>query len=155
MNIGNILWRLVVIAFGLLVALAGSAGMLIAAFGGRAFSSVEASRPFSAFLHVIDAVFLLVGLAGASLPVWLVAVLVGEALAWRRLVYYLATGAVSGGLAAVVPGAVPASHDLALSVATGLAAGLIYWAIAGRRAGAWGPEKPGSGAPSAPNDPTP
>jgi len=33
------------------------------------------------------------------------------------------------------PGATPATPDLMLSVATGLLAGLIYWAIAGRRDG--------------------
>ncbi|MDR3376773.1 MAG: hypothetical protein P4L98_23895 [Ancalomicrobiaceae bacterium] len=153
MHLGRILGRLVVVTFGLLIALAASTSLLIATFGARAITSVEASRPLSALMHVVEAVYLVVGLAGASLPIWLVAVLLGEAFAWRRLGYYLATGAVSGALAAVVPGAVPATQDLTLSLATGLLAGLIYWLIAGRRAGAWSRAGGQPGAPSTPDGP--
>lgn len=155
MQIARILGRLVVVTLGLLIALIASTALVLATLGGRALASAEASRPFTALMHVIEAAFLFVGLAGASLPVWLVAALLGEALAWRSLYYYLATGAVSGGLAAVIPGAVPGTQDLTLSLATGLVAGLIYWAIAGRRAGAWGNDVRRSGPPPAPGSSAP
>jgi len=79
----------------------------------------------------------------AFVPV-LVVVLVGEAFALRSVLYYAATGALVGivsDLSLRGWDAMPlrsdafARHELEIMAAAGIAAGFVYWAIAGRSAG--------------------
>ena len=69
----------------------------------------------------------------------LVAVILAEAFAWRSVFYYLAVGAAIG-LAAdrlsdfIGPVEVAARRPV-IYLAAGFVAGIVYWAIAGRRAG--------------------
>lgn len=86
----------------------------------------------------------------AVLPALLVIVL-GEALELRSALYYAAAGAVVAALAYLSAGSWDtlslsvdgfARRELEVMAGAGIAAGFVYWAIAGRNAGRWrrGPE---------------
>lgn len=71
----------------------------------------------------------------------LVAVVIGEGLSIRSVVYYALAGAAAMGAIPILAAqgtaqvnALPASDYFILFIASGLGAGLTYWAIAGRRA---------------------
>lgn len=76
----------------------------------------------------------------ALLPVT-AAIAVAEAFAWRSVLFYAAVGLALALWASF--GFEPAGPEEAfarereISAAAGIAAGLVYWAVAGRRAGAW------------------
>jgi hypothetical protein len=85
---------------------------------------------------------------GAFLPT-LIAVALAEALAIRSALVYALTGAVimligyySAGFASAFSESIDApppliSREAEIAAAVGVVFGLTYWAIAGRRAGAW------------------
>ena len=72
-------------------------------------------------------------------------VIAGEALALRSPLFYAALGGAglvalyyALGLADRGPGGgIPAGRDLEIMAGAGIAGGFVYWAIAGRTAGAW------------------
>ena len=84
--------------------------------------------------------------AAAALPA-LVLIVFAEAARMRSLLFYGVAGAVVG-LAAYfgsdissrlenTTDVVPVGHALQLAAAAGIIGGLVYWLIAGRKAGAW------------------
>lgn len=74
-----------------------------------------------------------------------IAILLTEAFGWRWLVLYAVAGAAIGLFCASSMGFVewrpdvdlPRMDNTELMAAAGIAAGFVYWLIAGRRAGAW------------------
>ncbi len=82
--------------------------------------------------------------ASATLPA-LIAVILTEGFAWRSIVVYAAAGGVMAlalgyrfDMASYVNEAGRSlAHDREVLAAAGIAGGLIYWLVAGRRAGAW------------------
>lgn len=89
----------------------------------------------------------LVGVMVAGFPtvgfifVFAVAIIASEAWSLRGVALWIIVGGLAGlGLAmplGMAPGAADGAPDLVPMVAAGFAAGLLYWLIAGRKAGAW------------------
>jgi hypothetical protein len=75
----------------------------------------------------------------------MIAILLTEAFGWRYLVLYAVAGAGIGLFCASSLGFIewrpdielPRMGNTELMAAAGIAAGFVYWLIAGRRAGAW------------------
>jgi hypothetical protein len=99
--------------------------------------------PAAALWVVIGAATVFIG-AVALLPSFLIIAL-AEGFAWRSAIFY----GVLGGIVALAltygnefarfldtPGGVLA-HQREVFAASGIAGGLVYWAFAGRKAGAW------------------
>ncbi len=76
----------------------------------------------------------------AFLPA-MIGILFAEAFAWRSMLFY----AIAGGTGGLVYGLTfpdgmstdYANRTTEMTAAAGIAAGLVYWLVAGRRAGAW------------------
>ena len=76
-----------------------------------------------------------------------IAILITEAFGWRWLVLYAVAGAAIGVSCAYwagfiewspeVSAGLPRTGNTELMAAAGIAAGFVYWLIAGRRAGGW------------------
>jgi hypothetical protein len=142
----SLLGRIVVIFFAFIVAT--MAAGIVLAIGIISPDWVGAdSDPFERVSFFIFAFFAtsFVG-AAATLPA-LVLIVFAEAARMRSLLYYGVAGAVVG-LAAYfgsdvsarlenTTDVVPVGHALQLAAAAGIIGGLVYWLIAGRRAGAW------------------
>jgi hypothetical protein len=142
----SLLGRIVVIFFTFIVAT--MAAGIVLAIGIISPDWVGAdSDPFERVSFFIFAFFAtsFVG-AAATLPA-LVLIVFAEAARMRSLLYYGVAGAVVG-LAAYfgsdvsarlenTTDVVPVGHALQLAAAAGIIGGLVYWLIAGRRAGAW------------------
>lgn len=77
----------------------------------------------------------------AVLPAFL-AIAVGEAFAWRSLLYYFLAGGLIALLADQMSDLVVETsfhgQRTVIMLASGFVGGFVYWAIAGRRAGDWG-----------------
>jgi hypothetical protein len=73
--------------------------------------------------------------------VFAVAIVASEAWSLRAVALWIVVGGLAGlGLSMPVgmtPGPADAAPDLVPMIAAGFAAGLLYWLIAGRKAGAW------------------
>ena len=88
---------------------------------------------------VFVAAMIIVGTA--ALPALLVIAL-AEGFAWRSVVVY---GALGGVLALALTYGIdfagylrgPVAHEREVLAASGIAGGLVYWALAGRKAGSW------------------
>ena len=132
--------RALIVIFAFLVAAFAAAmvitlGMLIEWEG-----LVLADNPFGAWAVFGLYSFFLSGMG--LLPAFIIIVL-AESFAVRSVLFY----AIAGGLGLVAlyygvgfpdqPGSVPMRRELEIMAAAGIAAGFVYWAIAGRKAGAW------------------
>lgn len=83
-------------------------------------------------------------IAGVAMVPSLLVIALAEGFAWRSVIFY---GALGGVLALAVsygidfgrylgaPDVFP--HQREVLAASGIAAGLVYWLVAGRKAGAW------------------
>jgi hypothetical protein len=138
--------RLFLIVFAFMVACA-AAGLTMA-FGVMApdFRGLD-SDPFERIIFFTVA-FFATSYAGATalLPAF-IGIVLAEAARLRSLLYYGGVGALIG-LAAYYSADIasmleettdipPVGHSLELAAAAGIVAGVVYWLIAGRRAGAW------------------
>jgi hypothetical protein len=142
----SLLGRIIVIFFAFIVAT--MAAGIVLAIGIISPDWVGAdSDPFERVSFFMFAFFAtsFVG-AAATLPA-LVLIVFAETARMRSLLYYGIAGAVVG-LAAYfgsdvfgrlenTTDVVPVGHALQLAAAAGIIGGLVYWLIAGRRAGAW------------------
>src|SRR5476651_1090298 len=142
----SVLGRLIVIFFGLILAIMAAGIALAIGIISPDWASSD-SDPFERVSFFIFAFFAtsFVG-AAATLPA-LVLIVFAEAARMRSLLYYGVAGAVVR-LAAYfgsdvsarlenTTDVVPVGHALQLAAAAGIIGGLVYWLIAGRRAGAW------------------
>lgn len=82
-----------------------------------------------------------------SLVIAAAAIVIAEAARLRSWLYYAAAGLLSAGyalstLAPAAPEANGTLRETAVFVAAGLAGGLVYWLVAGRRAGIRAPRGP-------------
>ena len=142
----SVIGRLIVIFFGLILAIMAAGIALAIGIISPDWTGVD-SDPFERVSFFVFAFFAtsFVG-AAATLPA-LVLILFAEAARMRNLLYYGVAGAVVG-LAAYFGSDVssrlenttdvtPVGHTLQLAAAAGILGGLVYWLIAGRKAGAW------------------
>jgi hypothetical protein len=76
----------------------------------------------------------------AFLPA-MIGILFAEAFAWRSVLFYTIAGGIGGLVYGLTfPDGVStdyAQRTTEITAAAGVAAGLVYWLVAGRRAGAW------------------
>ena len=140
-SLGRIIW--VVIA----LALAGIAGVVVLGLVGleRVTAAMhEAPEASSEIMHWMDMAGLLFGLSqwGMALSVVpaILVVVVGEFGRIRSLVYWVAAGGGAAAAAPVLNGladaapemAIPGTALLPILATAGFAAGVVYWALAGR-----------------------
>ncbi|MEZ5922791.1 MAG: hypothetical protein R3D57_00230 [Hyphomicrobiaceae bacterium] len=139
-SIGRVIW----VALALVIAVL--AGAVVLGFVGlerftAAMHDAEPSSPLNQWMDLAD-VLLRVTEWGAALSILpaVVAVVIGELARIRSLVYWVAAGGVAAvampilhGLAAPDPSlAVPATALMQILATAGFAAGIVYWALAGR-----------------------
>ena len=142
----SLLGRIIVICFAFIVASTVAGIALAIGIISPDWAGAD-SDPFERISFFAFAFFAtsFVG-AAATLPA-LVLIVLAEAARMRSLLYYGVAGAVVG-LAAYfgsdissrlenTTDVVPVGHALQLAAAAGIIGGLVYWLIAGRRAGAW------------------
>ncbi|HEY0223293.1 MAG TPA: hypothetical protein VGC38_02130 [Pseudolabrys sp.] len=142
----SLVWRIVVIFFALILASMAAGIALAIGIISPDWTGAD-SDPFERVSFFVFAFFAtsFVG-AAATLPA-LVLIVYAEAARMRSILYYGVAGAVVG-LAAYFGSDVsgrldnttdvtPVGHALQLAAAAGIIGGLVYWLVAGRRAGVW------------------
>jgi hypothetical protein len=142
----SLLGRIIVIFFALIVASMAAGLALAIGIISPDWAGAD-SDPFERVSFFVLAFFAtsFVG-AAATLPA-LVLIVFAEAARMRSFLYYGVAGAVVG-LASYFGSDVssrlenttdvtPVGHALQLAAAAGIIGGIVYWLIAGRRAGAW------------------
>ena len=142
----SLLGRIIVIFFALIAASMAAGIALSIGIISPDWAGVD-SDPFERITFFVFAFFAtsFIG-AAAALPA-LVLILFAEAMRMRSLLFYGVAGAVVG-LAAYfgsdisarldnTTDMVPVGHALQLAAAAGIIGGLVYWLIAGRKAGVW------------------
>jgi hypothetical protein len=145
------LGRTFVILFACFVAgFAGSVVVTVAALYPAVSNLVVDPFAETAFGYMVAFGALFLSLF-AVLP-WLLVIILGECLSIRSLLFYAGTGgalsfllymnASSWSMLAIAVDGF-ARRELEIMVAGGIVAGCVYWAIAGRKAGAWRFNSPG------------
>jgi hypothetical protein len=142
----SLLGRIVVIFFALILASMAAGVALSVGIISPDWAGAD-SDPFERITFFVFAFFAtsFVG-AAAALPA-LALIVFAEAARMRSVLFYGVAGAVVG-LAAYfgsdissrldnTTDVVPVGHALQLAAAAGIIGGLVYWLIAGRKAGAW------------------
>jgi hypothetical protein len=142
----SLIGRIIVIFFAFMVAAMAAGIVLAIGIVGPDWAGADAD-PFErvTFFFVSFVATSFAG-AAATLPA-LVLIVFSEIARMRSFIYYGVAGAVVG-LAAYfgsdvssrldnTTDMVPVGHALQLAAAAGIIGGLVYWLIAGRRAGAW------------------
>lgn len=137
--------RLIIICIAFLAASLAAGFVVVLAVMYPEWSSLDLGpMDRDAFAVVIGFGFIFVS-GFAALPA-LIMVLVTEAFSIRSLLFYAVGGALFGlGVYLAFTQFDPASmsfvgverRELEIMAGAGIVAGLVYWAIAGRRAGAW------------------
>jgi hypothetical protein len=140
-----LIWRLIVIFFAFLVASLAAGIVVVVAVMYPEWSSLELGPVDRDTLAVVTGFGFIFVSGFAFLPAVVMA-LVTEAFAIRSMVFYALGGALFGlGLyLAFTPFDTAAMtfvgidrRELEVMTGAGIVAGLVYWLIAGRRAGAW------------------
>lgn len=138
---GRLVWRMIVVPFGYLVAVAVAVSLISTVSMVRAYGPVAddpALVGMTGMVVAADAAVLLWVLGGAALLPALAAAALAEAFSIRGWIYFaLASIAVAGVVDYaldydVVPGL---PGDVATGTAAALGAGMAYWLVAGRGAG--------------------
>jgi len=141
----SLLWRLIVIFFAFLAASFAAGVVVVVAVMYPELSSLDLG-PVDRDALAVMAGFGFVFVSGFALLPALIMALVTEAFAIRSLLFYALGGALFGlGVyLAYTPFDTTAMsfagvdrRELEVMTGAGIVAGLVYWAIAGRRAGAW------------------
>lgn len=134
-----LLGRIFVILFALFCASVAASAVLTVAVLSREWNDLLQLSWETGSLAVVVGLGGMVISAVALVPV-LVAVGFAEAFSWRSVLFYAGLGlalglwAYFGGYDLVDTGI---SRDTEISAAAGIVGGLVYWLIAGRRAGVW------------------
>ena len=136
-----VIWRFFVIVFAFgCASLAAAATIIIGAVATAQFEP-PFDQPEMALLWIVT---LATGFGVAFLAFLpaLIAILLAENFAWRSVLFYALAGAAIGLFYGfVLPTESPSPFYIARSseliAGAGIAAGLVYWLIAGRNAGAW------------------
>jgi hypothetical protein len=142
----SVLGRIIVIFFALIFATMAAGLALAIGIISPDWAGAD-SDPFERVSFFVFAFFATSFVGAAATVPALVLIVFAEAARMRSLLYYGVGGAVVG-LAAYfgsdissrlenTTDVVPVGHALQLAAAAGIIGGLIYWLIAGRRAGAW------------------
>jgi hypothetical protein len=146
--IGRLLLRFILVPLGAVMALA-AAGALIAISQWNAFEAVLAADPQAQEDYVVA--FVVAGpLLFSLMSSWahytfvpaLAGVLLAEAFAIRSILFHAANGAVCALIGWSLTGDLRDEYFLSnptILVAAGIAAGFVYWLIAGSTAGFWKP----------------
>jgi hypothetical protein len=141
----SLLWRLIVIAFAFLAASFAAGVVVVVAVMYPELSSLDLG-PVDRDALAVMAGFGFIFVSGFALLPALIMALVTEAFTIRSLLFYALGGALFGlGVyLAYTPFDTTAMsfagvnrRELEVMTGAGIVAGLVYWAIAGRRAGAW------------------
>jgi hypothetical protein len=136
-----LLGRILVILFALFCASLAASAVLTVAVLAREWNDLLLLSYETGALAVVIGLGGVIVSAVFLLPVAAV-IAVAEAFAWRSVLFYAALGLVLAlwtylgnfELATAEAGLVQTGE---ISAAAGIAGGLVYWALAGRRAGAW------------------
>jgi hypothetical protein len=157
--IGRLLLRFILVPLGAVMALA-AAGALIAVAQWNAFEAVLAADPPAQedyFVALVVAGPLLFSLMSSwahyTFVPALAGVLLAEAFAIRSVLFHAGNGAVCALIGWSLTGNLRDQHFLSnptVLVAAGIAAGFVYWLVAGWTAGFW---KPLGAAHAAPREP--
>jgi hypothetical protein len=141
----SLLWRIIVIFFAFLVASFAAGALVVVAIMYPAFSDLDLG-PMDRDVVTVATGFGFVFASGFAFLPALVMALVTEAFSIRSIVFYAAAGALFGlGVYLAFTRFDPSAmtfigvdrRELEVMTGAGIAAGLVYWAIAGRRAGMW------------------
>ena len=141
----SLVWRLIVIVFAFLVASFAAGVVVVVAVMYPQLSSLDLG-PMDRDAFAVAAGFGFVFVSGFALLPAMIMALVTEAFAIRSIVFYALGGALFGlGVylaftqfdAAAMSFVGVDRRELEVMTGAGIVAGLVYWAIAGRRAGAW------------------
>jgi len=131
-------FRFFVIAFGYLFgALAAGAVLIIATLpAGSLDGHLDHADWLILWWAILTSAAIVAALA--FLPA-MVVILIAESLALRSLFFYALSGGVGGLLYGLTfpASAPPYDRTAQITFAAGVAAGLIYWLVAGRTAGLW------------------
>jgi hypothetical protein len=139
-----LLLRIVVIFAGFLLASLAAAVVVIGAVLYPELSGVELNLDESTARIIVSLGFIFV--SGFALLPALVMALITEAFALRSILVYAVSGAVVGGACylSLTPWDPATMHfqgldrrELEVMIGAGVVAGLVYWLVAGRRAGLW------------------
>jgi hypothetical protein len=157
-NLVRLLMRFILIPLGYFAAVV--AGTLVILFGswklGQVDTATSEGQAFAIFGFVFAAPILLVTLLSTMWMPGSIGILFSEAFAVRSWIFHALNGAVAAwigwSLFAYVDDTRTAINSPTAVVAAGLAAGLIYWLVAGWSAGFW---KPVFGPAVAANTPLP
>ena len=140
-----LVWRIIVIFFAFLVASLVAGALVVAAIMYPAVSDLDLG-PMERDLFTVAAGFGFIFVSGAAFLPALIMAVVTEAFSIRSIIFYAAGGALFGlGVYLAFTPFDPASmsftgidrRELEVMAGAGILAGLVYWAIAGRRAGMW------------------
>ena len=140
---GRILWRLLVVFVGLLLASAASMAVVVVAVAQR-FPAQD--DPVVAIIDILlyswfEAGPMLVAAGATTAPVFVLAALVAEGFHLRDWLYHAGMGTLSAAVSTTVvhTDSFAAAPPFAVLLAAGAVAGLVYWLVAGRGAGFFRP----------------
>lgn len=141
----SLIWRLIVICFAFLVASFAAGLIVVVAVMHPELSSLDLG-PMDRDAVAVMTGFGFVFVSGFALLPALIMALVTEAFSIRSLLFYALGGALFGlgvylgftqfDMSAMTFVGVD-RRELEVMTGAGIVAGLVYWAIAGRRAGVW------------------
>lgn len=141
----TLIWRLIVICFAFLAACFAAGGVVVLAVMYPEWSSLDLG-PMDRDGVAVMMGFGFVFVSGFALLPALIMALVTEAFSIRSLLFYALGGALFGlGVYLAFTQFDPSTmsfvgverRELEIMTGAGIVAGLVYWVIAGRRAGAW------------------
>jgi len=142
----RLITRLIVIFFAFWIAIMAAGLALALGVVAPDFSGID-SDPIDRVMFFGFAFFASSYAGAAALLPSFVAIVLAEAARIRSILYYGVGGALIGiaafysvDLSDVLENTTdiaPVGHGLELSAAAGIVGGLVYWLIAGRKAGAW------------------
>jgi hypothetical protein len=142
-----VLWHLLRVVAGYVLATVAAA--LVLAARPEPWASAGVTGDLAPFLGEAGShlVIGLVGLMAAGFPtigfifIFAVAIIASEAWSLRSVTIWIVIGGLAGAGLAVPVGLAPGPEAESATVlpmfAAGFAAGIVYWLLAGRRAGAW------------------
>jgi hypothetical protein len=140
----SVLFRFFVVLFAYwLATIAAGMVLVLGAVSPGLSTPPSGSEEWPVIWFLVIATSMVVGVV-AFVPS-VIAILLTEAFGWRWLVLYALAGAAIGLFSASSAGFIewrpdielPRMANTELMAAAGIAAGFVYWLIAGRRAGAW------------------
>lgn len=138
----NILFRFFVILFAYWLSTIAAAAVIVI---GAVSAPASGSNEWPVVWFLIFGTSMVV--ASVAFIPSVIAILFAEAFGWRWLVLYAIAGGLVGLFCATSAGFIewrpdlnmdlPGLNNMELLSAAGIAAGFVYWLIAGRRAGVW------------------